>query len=595
MSFRIRQYFRPYQKMKSENNQHIIKMIIKTEIAGFRLLLLFGLFVFFTESLSGQGRNQEVTIIAPYQPTISDAVKMSIKPEIKDTVVIAPEMKYTISSQLIPTTYEIQPLKPIYLQIDPEQTLRRNYLKAGFGNYAMPYAEFFSNSLNSDKFSLGFHVRHLSSKGDIEDYPISAFSNNRASIYGKRYLSDKVFSADVYYNRDVVHYYGIRPDVDTAIFALPDDDLRQRLSLIGADVTLASNTKGRGKTNYLAGFTFYNLSDLFETSETHFGLKANYSSANKVLNVAGEEELGVDFDLKIFANNDSLQSQANLLTGLKPYLRLNFDYLDLTIGIEGAVAADSTSSFYVYPAIKAFFKVIPDYLRVYLAATGGLTRNSFYSTTRENPWINPIFPLGFTNTKYDFKGGVTGKFNPLLDFNFSVSYADVENMLFFINDYYTSYNSNVPYNFANKFTGIYDDAQVTTISAEIGYEQSEKLNALMTFNYREYSLGTQEHPWHKPAAEASLMGRYYLSPKLTASAELFYIGKTYAPILYSGLEPQTEKIDAYFDLNLGAEYRFNDKVAAFVQLNNMTASRYYRWQNYPSQRINVMGGLTFAF
>lgn len=581
--------------MESIINRHTSNMIKRRVKAYFSPVMVAVFLVIISLTTFGQGRNQEVTIIAPYQPTISDAVKMGIKPELRDTVVKAPEMKYTISSQIIPTSYETQPLKPIFLQIDPEKTLRRNYLKAGFGNYAMPYAEFFSNSLNSDKYSLGFHVRHLSSKGDIKDYPVSAFSNNRASIYGKRYLTDKVVSADVYYDRDVVHYYGIRPDVDTAIFALPDDDLRQRFSLFGGDVTLASNTKGRGTTNYLAGLSFYSLSDLFETSETSIGLKANYNTAQKIVNVANEEELGVDFDLKFFANNDSLQSQANTMTSLKPYVRLNFDYLDLTLGFEGAVAADSASNFYVYPAVKAFFKVIPDYLRVYLTATGGLARNSFYSTSRENPWINPVFPLGFTSTTYDFKGGVTGKFNPQLDFNFSVSYADVENMLFFINDYYTSFNPSVPYNFANKFTGVYDDAQITTFSAEIGYEQAQKLNALLVFSYRDYSLATLEHPWHKPSVEAGLMTRYVLNQKISATAELFYLGSSYAPVLYSGLEPQAEKIKAYVDLNMGAEYRFNERIAAFVQLNNMTSTRYYRWQNYPSQRINVMGGLTFVF
>jgi hypothetical protein len=576
--------------MQKSINQHI-DLMIKRHI----VFVFTGLLALLTFTAFGQGRNQEVTIIAPYQPTISDAVKMTIQPEIRDTVVKAPVMQYGISSQLISTNYEIQPLKPIFVQIDPEKILRRNYLKAGFGNYSMPYAEFFSNSLNSEKFSMGFHVRHLSSKGDIKDYPISAFSNNSASIYGKRYLKDKVFSADVYYDRNVVHYYGIRPDIDTAIFALPDDDLRQRFSLFGGDFSLASNTKGRGKTNYLAGLSFYNLADLYKTSEFFTGLKANLSSTNKVLDLANEEELGVDFGLNVFANSDSLQSQTNLMTSLKPYIRLNFDYLDLTLGVEGAMAADSGSSFYVYPHLKAFFKVIPDHLRVYFTATGGLTRNSFYSVSRENPWINPIFPLGFTSTKYDFKGGLTGKFNPLLDFNFSVSYADVENMLFFVNDYFSDFNPSVRANFANKFTGIYDDAQVTTISAEIGYEQAQKLNTLLVFSYRDYVLANEEHAWHKPSFEASLMARYFIVPQLSVTGELFFIGQTYGKIYSPIPEGTAERIDPYIDLNAGAEYRLSEKVSAYVQLNNMTATHYYRWQNYPSQRLNVMAGLTFVF
>lgn len=544
-------------------------------------------------SIYGQGRNQEVTIIAPYQPSISDAVKMPLKPEITDTLVKAPEMSYSINSQLIPTTYEIQPLKPDYIQVDPGKSLHRNYLKAGFGNYTTPYAEFFSNSLNSEKYSLGFHVRHHSSKGDIKDHPVSAFSNNKAAVYGKRYMSDKVLSGRIYYDRDVVHYYGMVPGEDAAIFSLPDDDLRQRFSLFGANVSLASNS--RSQKGYSAELSYYGLTDLYETAETGFGLKGNYNSRKKLVNLANEEEFGADFTFDLFANSDTIFSQTNIMSGLTPYLRLNFDYLDLTIGLEAAVAADSTSKFHVYPEVKLFFKIIPEYLRLYLTVTGGLQRNSFLSASRQNPWINPIFPLGFTSTTYDFKGGVTGKISQSVDFNLSASYADIENMLFFINDYSSSFSPMMSENFANKFTGIYDNVKLTTINAEISYDLPQKLNAMLVVNYRDYNMETEGQPWHKPSIETSLLTKYHLLPKLSLNGELFYIGSTWAKAMNADSAVTSEKIDGYVDLNFGAEYRFNDKIAAFAQLNNVTGTRYYRWYNYPSQRINAMAGVTIAF
>ncbi len=577
--------------MKSSDNQYKVKMAIRTSakmlsMAMFLTLVTYG-------SIFSQGRNQEVTIIAPYQPSISDAVKMPLKPEINDTLVKAPEMSYAINSQLIPTTYEIQPLKPVYIQVDPRKSLHRNYLKAGFGNYTTPYAEFFSNSLNSDKYSLGFHVRHHSSKGDIKDHPVSAFSNNKTAVYGKRYMSDKVLSGRIYYDRDVVHYYGMVPGEDTAIFSLPDDDLRQRFSLFGANVSLASNS--RSQNGYSAELSYYGQTDLYETAETGFGLKGNYNSRKKLVNLADEEEFGADFTLDLFANSDTLVSQTNIMSGITPYLRLNFDYLDFTIGLEAAVAADAASKLYVYPEVKLFFKIIPEYLRLYLTVTGGLQRNSFLSTSRENPWINPVFPLGFTSTTYDFKGGVTGKISQLVDFNLSASYADTENMLFFINDYSSSFSPMLSENFANKFTGIYDNVKLTTINAEISYDLPQKLNAMLVVNYRDYNLETEEQPWHKPSIETSLLAKYHLLPNLSLNGELFYIGSTWAKVMNAGSEVTSEKIDGYVDLNFGAEYRFNDKIAAFAQLNNVTGTRYYRWYNYPSQRINAMAGVTIAF
>lgn len=213
--------------MKLSENQYKHIMRLKKSAIGLSLFLFIMLWI--TDLTFGQGRNQEVTIIAPYQPSISDVTKIPFKPEFKDTLVKAPEMSYSINSQRIPTLFEAQPLKPAFIQIDPEKLLHRNYLKAGFGNYKMPYAEFYSNSLYSNKYSLGFYVRHLSSQGGIKDYPTSAFSKNNISVYGKRYLTDKVVSGNLLYDRDVVHYYGVKQNADNV--TLTDNDLIQRFSL----------------------------------------------------------------------------------------------------------------------------------------------------------------------------------------------------------------------------------------------------------------------------------------------------------------------------------------------------------------------------
>ncbi len=550
-------------------------------------MLLLPLLIF------GQGRNQEVTIIAPYQPTISDAFKLQLNPEVADSAVEMPRLEYSISSEPFYTVYEAEPLEPVFIEVEPEETLRRNYLRTGFGNYTMPYVELFSNSLASDEFSLGFHARRLSSQGEIEDYANSAFSHNSVSLYGKRYLKNKVLSGKMYYKRDVVHYYGYKPADFTAV-DLTEEQLRQRYSLLGLNAALASNHKRDNKVNYDAALNFYRLDDLYETNETFAGLDLNINSGNDIFGFVDDQELGVDFKGHYFNNQDSINSQGNFLASLKPYVRFNFEYLDLTLGVEGAMAGDSATEFYIYPAVRASYQVIPDYLRFYASATGGLHRNSYRKVIETNPWANSIFPLGFTNTKYEIKAGITGRLDLLVDYNFSVSYADVENMMFFINDFYNSFSPEVPVIFGNKFTAVYDDVKLTTVRLETGYEQIDRLDILFNASYSDYQLTSEAKPWHKPALEADILAKYFVSPQFSVSGQLFFQSKIYAKVLREG-ELQIAERGAYADLNLGAEYRFNDRVSAFASLNNVAATRYFRWYNYPSQRINVMGGLTFSF
>jgi len=538
-------------------------------------------------------QNQEVTIVAPYKPVISDAIKKSLTPQIPETKVEVVPINYSISSEPVYTTYGISAIKPSLIEVKTEEEMRRNYLRAGFGNYTMPYVELFTNSLSSEDYSIGFHARHLSSKGDIQDYANSAFSQNQASLFVKRYLKEKILSAKIYYDRNVVHYYGFKPD-DYLNDTVSDDDLRQRFSMIGGNLGLTSIKKRDNKLNYDAGLSFYNLNDLFETNELMIGLKSNFNSKDEYFNFVDKQEMGADVNFNFYNNKDSLVSQGTFVAEIKPYLRWNFEYLDLTIGVKGAMASDSASEFYVYPEVRASYQVIPKFLRFYASASGGLERNSFKSVSSENPWVNSIFPLGFTNTKYMLKGGVTGKASESIDYNFSVAYADIEDMLFFNNDYMLSYSPTIGQNFGNKFTGIYDDVLLTTVSLEMGYQQSKYFNILLSANYNDYQLLTQAKPWHKPVFDASLSGKYLFSEKVSFTGNLFFSGQTYAQVLENGIT-SIEENKAFVDLNLGLEYRFNDRVSAFAQVNNLTATRYYRWYNYPSQRINGMAGVTFSF
>jgi len=545
------------------------------------------------QTANSQGRNQEVTIIAPYQPTISDAYKMTLRPEVKDTVVETPPMVYSINSTPIYSSYGIERLNPVFVDINPQETYRRNYLRAGFGSYMTPYAELFTNSLQSDEFSLGFHARHLSSSGDIEDYATSAFSQNEASLYGKRYLKDKVLSARLKYDRDVVHYYGFEPEYYPGL-DLSDDDLKQRFSYIGANIGLASNYKRGKKMNYAGLLDFYYLDDFYETSEMMVALDANINSTNEFFEFVEKQELGVDFAMDYYNNKDSLQTQGTTIAKLRPYINLDFEYLDLYVGIEGALASDSSSNFYVYPQIKASYQVIPDYLRFYVSVSGGLHRNSYREVSTINPWVNSIFPLGNTSTKYSIKGGLTGMISQVLDYNFSVSYSDIDNMLFFVNDFSDPFSPEISTNLGNKFTGVYDNVKLTALNLELAYRQTERLEVMLTADYRHFEMATQEKPWQTPAFIAKLGAKYLVSKNISVTGDLFYNSSIYAPTYENGVQI-IKKRDGFVDLNLGGEYRFTDRISVFLQLDNVAAVRYYRWYNYPSQRISVMGGLTFSF
>ena len=73
-------------------------------------------------------------------------------------------------------------------------------------------------------------------------------------------------------------------------------------------------------------------------------------------------------------------------------------------------------------------------------------------------------------------------------------------------------------------------------------------------------------------------------------------------MVYESGDDVLEENDQYYvtlgsivDFNLGVSYRYNKRVTAFLELNNLASQRYNNWYNYPVQPIQVMGGVSFRF
>jgi hypothetical protein len=95
---------------------------------------------FYTQGLQAQPQTyrEEITVVAPYEPTISDAFKIDLRPVTGDTLPVKKSFTYEIRSGLLPTPFSPEPLKPARMVGEPLEKLYKNYLKAGFGNYLTP-------------------------------------------------------------------------------------------------------------------------------------------------------------------------------------------------------------------------------------------------------------------------------------------------------------------------------------------------------------------------------------------------------------------------------------------------------------------------
>jgi hypothetical protein len=199
--------------------------------------------------------------------------------------------------------------------------------------------------------------------------------------------------------------------------------------------------------------------------------------------------------------------------------------------------------------------------------------------------------MNYSYEKFKFYGGINSNIGRNLDFSAGISTSDWENMPFFVNDTLLG----------NKFELVYDDGTTLRITADATFRSSDKLKLSVHGAYQKFNLNNEIEAWHKPAFNFGFTGRYNIEEKIVVTGDVTWNGKSFA----RDLIPLAERINSqpfkaselkgYADVSLGLEYRYTKLLSGFLNFNNIGNIRYFRWNNYPSQRFNFMGGITFAF
>jgi hypothetical protein len=535
----------------------------------------------------GQTYSEEITVISPYKPIITEAFKINLSPKVTLQGIEKPTLTYSIRPGRIQTTFQPQLLKPVAIVSEPITKLYRNFIKGGFGNYTTPYLEFYASSLRSKTHSFGVHLKHLSS-GEMKKHPYSSTSLNALEVWATKFTKKTTASANTYYHRQMVHYYGF-DDSLSADYNLSKDNLKQVYNITGIHADIGNNFDP-GSLNYKLDLGYYYLFDHQETHEHNAGLSAALNKDFNFIDATSRENIAIQVVTDFYNNKDSLQSANSSLVGLKPMFSLSFNEYSFLLGLNASVGIDSSTSVHVYPVAEVSVHIIENALKAYIGVNGTLERNSYKLLSDRNPFIISTIPTDFTTTRYNLYGGINSRIGQYIDLMLQISGAGFGHLPFFVNDTSTTQNRDLN----NQFTIVYDDGTRVHGKAEILVKQSERLSFLFKGNYYMYNLDNEQEAWHTPQTDLSLTGKYNIQDKFIIDAGLVYTGKSYAKTWADG-EVIPKQLDGYTDINLGLEYRYNKNLSAFLQLNNLANKEYQRWNNYASHRFNFLVGLTYAF
>src|SRR5258706_593615 len=523
---------------------------------------------------------QQYVVVKDYKPVLAESFKISDAPGKDTSTSTPPSLTYSIASHPAPSSLEVSPIKPVKIKDESISKLYHSLAKIGVGNYGTTYGEVFVNSTRSKTSSLGFHYKHFSASPGLKDVGSAEYSDISASLYGNLFLDRSVFSADLNYDRNVVHYYGFNTN-DTMF---DKADTKQRFGNFNIAVGLKSNNiETKDHLDHDVSITYNTLSDLFDATENNVRVQGS----------VGKNYSGRYFMVKSFYDYNGYSrtgyDNSHGLFSIAPSaLLVNDGKLNLTAGLRLDIDNTFISAVHFYPEGNVSYTIGGNIITFFASLSGGVEKNTLRSLTLTNPYIatNDLgLLLRYSNNQTDFHGGVKGNFNNKIFFAADARFLDTERLPLFVN---SSFAEGIP-----KMKVIYDDATQTQVHAEVAYHSAEKLRLSLSVLHIIYDMLHEAKPWHLPATTVTVSGNYNLGGKIFVTTDIFFRGNTFAP------DPEIPggiiKLDSWTDVNFGAEYRYSKVLSVFVKLNNLGFSRYYLWNSYPTERLNVLGGLTYAF
>jgi len=559
-------------------------------------LLPFALFL--SHQASAQNEGQYV-IQGIYNPTLVDAQKIDLRPESIDTIL--PTMP--VSYNLLPAKADIAPrvdsLAAAKLNVEKAQArIYKGFVKAGYGLYNTPIGELYFNQGRSRKNGYGFHLKHMSSNGGLDDVGPSRYSNNSIDAFYRHIIQKNEASGRLMYDRRRISYYGY-PSNDKLEDSLSlidgdKDRLKQFYNDIGFAARVRSLYEDSSRIAHDVGLEAHTYSNFSGSRETNIRVAAE----------AGKQEKTEYYHATLLIDNNAFRGrvspdssefrQNGTIVGLLPSVRTVGRKYFVRAGVGLYLDALGETTFHFFPQAYAHYALFDNILIPYVGLDGERRRNSFRSLTRENPWLNPAPRQRNTSKLFDAYGGLRGSFGNHIGFDVRASFSSNEDMPLYIN------TPNAP--FGDRMDVVYDEVEIMDFSGELTYSTAQDTRLSARIDVYTYTTRVEDEPWNLPPYKLTFAARHSLRDKLVLKAEALFLGRRTA---YRAPEASTDssvvavstrtQLDGFLDLYLGAEYRYTKRLSMFLDISNLSASKYERWYRHPTQRGLIMLGATYAF
>ncbi|MEG0925090.1 MULTISPECIES: TonB-dependent receptor [Chryseobacterium] len=525
-------------------------------------------------------------------------------------------VKYTITDVPAVSDFKTSTIQGEDVAPKFDGTAQNNYVQFGMGNYGKILLDGNVSKVLDNKIEVGADVHLLSTSGLKKDYDwkskqtsatIGAFLNS----YGEK----GKFNLNAEYGLNNYNYYGIY-----ALEPAADVDLKQKVNQfkVNGYYDFYSNeilNDVRVKSSF--------LKDHFDAQENQVSILANLSKHAVELGKSGinlNADLGVGLeavktDFEIGNKNSSNFFNTNLAP--KVTFRKGESYLMLGSSFSFLNAKNSNiqmeqmknNKTYWFPQAEFQVAAAKEF-KFYGGVDGGLKLNTYGDLLQVNPYALSDQYLKPTETKYHFYVGLRGDIDETLKYDFSAGFGKMRDIMFFKanNIFDNNYTLNrSAYDFANTFSAVYDDGNVSDIKGSVQYFPLENLVIDGEVRFTKYNLKNYDNIYNVPLVNASIGAKYtmldkklllgfkgiFASDRTTNSYAIEGVGNP--GMIFQSTENTNDKVGGYADLNLSAEYKIHKNFSIFALGNNLLSSKYQTYKGYKVLGAQILGGVKITF
>ena len=529
---------------------------------------------------------KQVEVTKDYVPMVKSAQKLSVIPDMTDTVTMQPDIEYEVTPRSYETSMLVQNFRPATITYWDYNRSRPFYARGAFGVPLTSEADIYVSTYNKDR---GYAMAYVNHWGD--------YRNRR------NYLGEKVTSGVSEMSNRVGGRAGLivrRHMLEVDIFG--DQQLRHRYPTTGEKILFGNVA---GKIRFGDDFT--------DLSRWNFNIEVggNIFGENYVPEGAAkhsQSQADARFELgKLLGGRHIFKIHAGY-TGVFGSGALS-EYADNTLmaglryGVSGRrmeflIGADyyydkldgSTDSPHkIFPYLKISWKNTSEKFVPYVEVDGGVRRHDYGSLLYENPYLK--LPEGGETTfltmpnesVYNGRVGIGGNLGGgVFAYNVSAELSLNDNHLYWFSYDYADYGGVNAYQHSLRIDGQLKFRPVGQFEAEI------HAGVYAWENYDSFYSS-------RPSAEVGAALRY-LGRKITAGLALDYRDR----IKWMNVNPETGTLGLYrtpstFCLNLDVEWRINERWAVYAEGRNLAGSTVYDWAYYYYDTAQGLLGVKFTF